>query len=52
MCIDFSFWKNREKQILQFYNQIDQQIGEFLSITRSPCVDLYRQMIETTMSGK
>lgn len=51
LTIDFSFWKNREKQILEFYDQIDQRIGDFLTITKSPCVNIYREMIESTVAG-
>lgn len=49
---DLAFWKHREKQILEFYEQIDQRIGDFLVVTHSPCVDLYREIKEKAMAGK
>lgn len=49
---DISFWKNREKQFQEFYEQIDQQIGDYLFLTKSACMDIYRQTIETATAGK
>lgn len=49
---DLEFWKNREKQLVHFYMQIDQNIGKYLTITKSPCMDIFRQIIETTVTGK
>jgi hypothetical protein len=50
--IDIVFWKNQEKQISLFYEQIDQRIGDFLIVTNSPYVDLYREIKERAMTGK
>jgi len=49
---DLAFWKNREQQFINFQEQIDQQIGNFLTITKSPSIDIYKQIIETTVTGK
>lgn len=47
------FWKNREKQFVVFYEQInDKQIGEYLIITKSPCMNIYREIIEIAVTGK
>ncbi|KAL4088975.1 hypothetical protein QTP88_024053 [Uroleucon formosanum] len=47
-----AFWKNREQQFIHFHEQIDKQIGHFLTITKSPCMDIYKQIIETTVTEK
>ncbi|XP_025205784.1 dynein beta chain, ciliary-like [Melanaphis sacchari] len=48
----FDFWINREKQLIHFHEQIGQQIGHYLTITKSPCLNIYKQIIETTVSEK
>lgn len=50
--IDLVFWKNKEKQLLEFYEHIDQQMGHFLFLTKSPCMDMYRRIIEIGITGK
>lgn len=50
-CTDLDFWKNRERQFLEFYEQLDEKIGLFLAATRSPCVGIYRQISETAEKG-
>jgi len=50
--IDLDFWKNREQQFIHFHEQIDEKIGDFLTVTKSPCMDIYKQIIETTVTGK
>jgi len=46
------FWKTREKQFLEFYEQINKkEICYYLSLTKSPVLDVYRKLIKTTVSG-
>ncbi|VVC32244.1 Hypothetical protein CINCED_3A002285 [Cinara cedri] len=47
-----TFWKNREKQFQEFYEQIDQQVGDYLHLTKSPCMDVYRQTVEIAITVK
>lgn len=49
---DLAFWRSREKQFVEFYEQIDLKVGDFLIITKSPCMEIYRQIIDTTVTGK
>lgn len=49
--LDLAYWKNREKQFLEFYEQVDQQMGKYLFITKSPNIDMYRQIIESGVIG-
>lgn len=51
LALDLTYWKNREKQFLEFYEQMDQQIGNYLFITKSPNMDMYRQIIESGVTG-
>lgn len=47
------FWKAREKQFLEFYEQINKkEIYYYLSHTKNPVLDVYRKIINTTVSGK
>lgn len=48
----FAFWKTREKQMIDFIQQIDPQIGKFLSITKSSSFDVYKQLIDIGINGK
>lgn len=50
-CSDLDFWRNRERQFLEFYEQLDENIGLFLAATRSPCLGIYRQISETAEKG-
>lgn len=49
---DLAFWQRQEKLILKYYEQIDQRIGDYLTVTKSPCIDLYKQTKLTAMLGK
>lgn len=48
---DLDFWRNRERQFLEFYEQLDEKIGLFLAATRSPCLDIYKQISEIAEKG-
>lgn len=51
--IVLDFWKIREKQLLEFYEQVHQKsIDDFLSKTKSPCRGIYRQIIDIVVAGK
>lgn len=53
LYVVLDFWKIREKQLLEFYEQINQkQIGDFLIVTKSPALDVYRKIIATAVTGK
>jgi len=53
LYVVLDFWKIREKQLLEFYEQINQKpIGDFLTVTKSPALDIYRKIIETAVTGK
>lgn len=50
--VDLEFWTNREKQFLEFYEQLDENIISLLTVTRSPCLGIYRQILETAEKGE
>lgn len=53
VCTVLDFWKNREKQLLEFYEQLDRYaIGEYLKATESPCMETFREIMETAMTGR
>lgn len=53
LYIVLDFWKNREKQLLEFYEQVHQKpIDDFLTKTKSPCKRIYRQIIKIVVAGK
>ncbi|XP_050527887.1 uncharacterized protein LOC126897980 [Daktulosphaira vitifoliae] len=45
------YWKNREAYFTNLYTQIDKKIGYFLTITNSPYTTIYKQMVDTIVSG-